>query len=668
MISLRVAFAVAVLLLPPLVRSAHAQAQREEWYRGLALEHPIANANLIVAATITAVEEVTLTRGGKGENTMYQYTFQPVRIIKGVFARPDLGGSRFGHEMQRLRPGEMLLLFLGRSAVGYENINRATKFHHALVPIRGAQDPLLQTVETLVKTFNQRDRSTKADLLLQALSNTEGPATIPLLKAIEQRALIVAQKSDVPAIITKHLGSSSAAVREACANAIQTVLDADYLQSAPLRAASITALANAVKPEHRNVAARAAALNAFGASGPATPEAKHVISECLNQPMLTIEESAGIFRAIGGMEMKDIDTAMLSLSNVPLDEPLELARARMYALVRVAPEPAAKEILARIVAKIEAGIAFDAEIEASADFPLKEALHVLGEVSKLNLLRAEKRAFADASDRLASEHPKLLFVEPLANMLDPNEPEVRWSAVNALLKIGTSAAAKALQPHLAEEENLSRKLQIAELLGRHGMRDGYAYAIEHMSEPWLMEDAVKALASLRSADVIQKLQEILRTSNDLPANRAALRALGATEDRSIASKCLEILQDPNNELAPDALIALGDLREPQGVNHVRKGFSSRSDAIVTASARAAGKLLAELPQAETNDIRDALKQLIADPRANIDARNAALESLVTLNDQGLNQALVSAVKDGGLENTDLLRRVEELLRKRKVKL
>jgi HEAT repeat protein len=58
------------------------------------------------------------------------------------------------------------------------------------------------------------------------------------------------------------------------------------------------------------------------------------------------------------------------------------------------------------------------------------------------------------------------LVPLLADRLDPQQPQIRWQAVEALKKIDTVEAAKALQPHLGEEANLLRKLEIAELLGR----------------------------------------------------------------------------------------------------------------------------------------------------------------------------------------------------------
>src|SRR5206468_1361889 len=132
------------------------------------------------------------------------------------------------------------------------------------------------------------------------------------------------------------------------------------------------------------------------------------------------------------------------------------------------------------------------------------------------------------------------LVPPLAGMLDPRQPGVRWSAVQALLKINSPEAAKALLPHLREESDLFRKLQIAEVLGRHGMRDGYPYAMEHLSEPGLLEQAVAALAAIREPKAAGVLRDILKTSNDTAWNAVAIRALGALGEKEVAGRCLEI--------------------------------------------------------------------------------------------------------------------------------
>jgi hypothetical protein len=60
-------------------------------------------------------------------------------------------------------------------------------------------------------------------------------------------------------------------------------------------------------------------------------------------------------------------------------------------------------------------------------------------------------------------------------------------------------AASVLWPHLGEEVDLLRKLQLAGFLGRHGFRGGYPYAIEHMSAPQLQDAAIEARARCRPA-------------------------------------------------------------------------------------------------------------------------------------------------------------------------
>jgi hypothetical protein len=60
--------------------------------------------------------------------------------------------------------------------------------------------------------------------------------------------------------------------------------------------------------------------------------------------------------------------------------------------------------------------------------------------------------------------------------------------------------------------------------------------------------------------------------------------------------------------------------------------------------------------------------LLADRGAWQPARLAALNSLLGLNDPRLDGALAIAVRDPGLERSDLLNQIEEQLCKRKVRL
>src|ERR1700677_682773 len=113
-----------------LTAGAFAASQNPDWARGLDLERAAAASDLIVVVKVTAVEEINFMRGGKGGRSVQQYKFKPLRVLKGVFARDelslmssDLGDYRFAGRMKEIQPGAVLLLFLGRSDVGYMNDN-----------------------------------------------------------------------------------------------------------------------------------------------------------------------------------------------------------------------------------------------------------------------------------------------------------------------------------------------------------------------------------------------------------------------------------------------------------------------------------------------------------------------------------------------------------------
>jgi HEAT repeat protein len=235
------------------------------------------------------------------------------------------------------------------------------------------------------------------------------------------------------------------------------------------------------------------------------------------------------------------------------------------------------------------------------------------------------------------------------------------------MKIDTREAAQALQPHLRQELDLSRKLQVAEFLGRHGLRDGYPYALEHMSEPGLQDRAVSALAAIRDPASIETLRRVLASSNDERWNGAALRALGALGDRDIVPRCLELARDLQHPLAPAALIALGDLGEAGALDSVRAALASRNENVLAAGVRAAGKL-SSLPNVAADDLGVRIAAVLADANAPIDARGFALDALLARDDIRINDALSIAILDAGLEGTAMLSQIERLAGSRRLQL
>jgi HEAT repeat protein len=641
-----------------------------EWYRGLDLEPALGEASLVLVGRVVEVRETRIVMGGKGERSLLQFRFAPVQVLKGVFSREslsltsdDLGVQRFG-ESSSLERGQLRLLMLGRSMQGYAVLHQSPSLEQAIPTVQDESDGLLETVKVLLAVNANPDRPKKVALLLEGLRAEKGPPAIPLLGALGRRSLLAAQTPGVLEAVGPHLGDLSAAVREQAAKTLQDLLEADYLDQPGLRDGAANLLASSLEKADSNTAARVAAFRAFGAVGPRIMDIKAARAQLeLDRPLTFAEEGARL-HTIGRLEMAGQKGAVLGrLKQLPLDAPPSIQEGAEWALARLNPLEGVREIVSRVRNEYDSGLPFVTDIRVLGDLPRADATPALLEISKLPMDHAERHEFASACGKVADNR----LVPPLAALLVPDQWDIWWQATEALTRIDTDDAAKVFAPHLREELNLLRKLEMAEFLGRHGIRDGYPYAIEHMSEPDLREQAISALAAIHDPRAIVDLRKILETSNDILWNSAAVRALGRLHAVELAPQFLEMARNPRNSLAASALIALGDLHDARSLDLVRAGLGSRNTELSTASARAAGNLVA-LPGVNADDIRNLLASLLADPGAAQDARSAALKSLVALNDGRLDNALIPAVRDGGLEGSDLLDKIEKLLRERKVKM
>jgi HEAT repeat protein len=642
--------------------------------RGLLdLEDAVARAELVIAVRLVDMSEAKIVHGGKTEVVTQQFKFEPVRTLKGIFARDallmtgaDLNISQYGEAAERLGRGQMLLVLLGRSAQGYFNCNTAWPTLEQSIPrLRDQDDPLLAAVQVLIGVTQQRDRAKKVELLLDGLRQAKGRPAIPLLMALRRRAVLAAQTPGALAAVTRSLGGAQPEVNEAVARTLQAVLEADYRDQRGLRADAaekLLALSRDVGPD---VDARVALLDALGALGQAARGNDKILAWLhVDRESTTFAERAARLRALGRVGIADQTGAVAAfLEALPLDAPPAIQEEVGRALGRLDPNTAARHLSARLARKAEAGLGIAIEIALLGELPAAVAAPALLEAARQPLDLEERLAFALAGARVAD--PRL--VPALGRLLDPRQPPLRYQAIEALRRIDTDETASVLWLHLGEEGDLLRKLQLAEFLGRHGFRGGYPYAIEHMSEPALRDQAVEALAAIREPKAIAELRRIWESSHDLAWNAAAIRALGRLGQAEIAPRLLEITRDLRDPLAASALFALGDLGEERALPVVREGLASRNDDVVVAAARAARKLLSR-PGIRGDDVRDRLAALLADPYATPTIRSEALEALVALDDPRLGPALAAAARDAGLEGNDLLRRVEERLAGRKEQL
>ena len=640
-----------------------------EWYRGLDLEPAVRGSDLILVARVSELSEAKTVSGGKSEYTTQQIKFQPVLTLKGVFTRDellltltDLGNFDEPAAWER---GQLRLLLLGRSGQGYANRNNQNTLDRSVPPLQGETDPLLGSVKVLIGLSQQHDRGKKVDLLLDGLRDAKGAGAIPMLLALQRRALLAAQTPGASAATARLLTDGSPAVREAAASALHSLLEADYLEQKELRETASAALAALLEKPDADLSLRIVALDALGATGAPTLANPLAAAQLkLDKLRDTFAERAAVVRAIGRLRIKDHREAVAALlEGLPLDASYDLQAATVMTLTHLDADQAAKLITQRLKKKAALGLTVEIEIGQIAELPRASAALALLDVLKLDLSASEKVAFAQAAAQVADAR----LVPALGVMLSPRRPDLRATAFEALRKINTEAAAKAMLLHLKEEADLYRKLRIAEFLGRHGMREGYPYAMEHLSEPGLVEEAVAALAAIRDPRTVPVLRDILKTSNDTTWNSVAIRALGALGEQEFAAQFLEIVQDLKNPLAPAALVALGDLGAVKALPKVREGLGSRNDRIAFASARAAAKLLL-VNDLKTDELREQLATMFADADANARLRLTALDALVAVNDPRLEQALKAAVRDAGLEGSELMVRTEKLLRERKVKL
>ena len=77
----------------------------------LDLESAVAQAELVLAVRLTEVTETKIVHGGTNVQVTEQFRFEPVRVLKGIFAREsllltgqDLGIYRFAGGSERLAP------------------------------------------------------------------------------------------------------------------------------------------------------------------------------------------------------------------------------------------------------------------------------------------------------------------------------------------------------------------------------------------------------------------------------------------------------------------------------------------------------------------------------------------------------------------------------------
>ena len=634
----------------------------------LDLEPAVAQAELIVAARLVDVTDTKIVHGGRNEQVTQQFRFEPVRILKGIYARDsllmtgqDLGIYRFAEGSDQLARGQLLLILLGRQGQNYYNCNGAPTLNQSIPRLASKDDSLLSSVDVLIGMTRKADRNARVALLRDGLKTAKGRDAAPLLLALGRRAFPASQAQGIVAAIAPHLVGDFPALREVAAKTLGDVLDASTADQHAMRAEAARAISASLKTSGPEVSARVAAIDALGSSGSAARADEATIAWLKeDRPSPTLAETAARLRALGkiGAEESKAEVAR-AYEALPLDATVEMHNAAGRSLATIDPQATAKLVPSRLAAKEKAGLAVAPEIAVLGQLPSDLAVPGLLSALARPLDQTERYALAQACVRVAD--PRL--IPALATMLDPRYYQVRMMAMDALVKIDTDESAAVVWPHLDEEADLSRKLRLVAFVGRHGYRDGYAYAIEHLSQATLREEAVDALAALGERKALPELMKIWETSNDLAWNASAIRALARLGQKEIAPKLLEIARAAGDPLASSALIALGDLGTTEALPIVAEALSSRSDVLVIAATRAAAKLAVPADAKDCGVVREKLAMLLSDANASIPVRQSAMEAMIALDDPRLPKALAAVVRDANLEGQTLLIAAETHLAK-----
>jgi len=670
-------FAVIVMLagvfaLAPLAHGKGELASQHD------LEPSLQSAALVMAVRVENVSPVQVVYGGKGTQTLYQYTLTPIRVLKGVYSRAellitsaDLQPYNYAFDPSDIRRGDQRLLLLGRSNVGYYGIRQGSTADELFPPVSGANDPLLGASAVLLAQQEVHDRLEIVGRLARELQSATGRGAIVLLAALDRRSDIAAQHEPAFVAVAHQLASDEAFVREAAAKVLGNLLDADYLANQSVRESAVASLVASLAKPTTLLAARVAAVQALASATDAVrvnDAAVRLIR--LDAPYDTLAELSARLDVLGQLyENQQLAAEGVShlLATLPLDASQYLQLSATQAIARIAADNAKEQLLDRLRRKKSLGLEAIPEIEAfglilpklTDPWPMQRAL--LGST----LTFSEQTAFV----RICEDHPTPELIPALSTMLDPRQQSLRRMATDLLMKIDTRQAARAVQPHLAEETDLEYKLALAAFLGRHGFDDGYAYALEHMSDRRYLEAAVVAIAAIRKSGSADQLLDVYRNSNDSGWKQAAVRALGLLGHKPFNDELFVLTSDLNHPLAPAALQARADLSDMRVLELLPTALSFRNEAVVIAAARAAATLLPQEVNEQapaTTDIRGALADIASDSETALTVRQYALEALIAAEDPQLDNVLIAMTRDSRLEQTALLDYLREFMRERRL--
>jgi hypothetical protein len=694
--------AVTILIAPFSSQNCLAQEEFEGWN----LEPSVAQAHLVMVARVASISRVTMVEGAKTDLALREYRFQPVRRLKGIFQREQLSmtASDLGIRAEDasipppLKEGEFRLLILvqqqGNSMGCVAAAPGVTTFDQRVPLLTGPDDPLVATVETLIKVVDSRSRRERASLLIERLVNAEGPAAVPLLTSLRLRADQAALDERAYALLGRLAGIPQGAVRSSALEVLHDMLACRIMPKDSKQLDDVAkALLSVLKSDEANTRVRVTTLEALGhllAMRHNVSGAREWLTTQLNGAMTYAERAAAATALSRSMDAPAARAVLDAFANLPLDE--LPARQTVYAraAVRIDSPGAQQALLARLKRSIAAGQSLEAEIDPLARARSKESLPILlAAAESPTVTDVDRQHIAAALGRLKDDRA----VAMLIGWLRGDNYNLKEASLAALESIDSPLAAREARPLLRLEAHLPYKLRLARLLARHEMNDGYALATEHLADAAYTPAAALVLAALDDPRTSTDLSAILAARPDRRWQAAALTGLAAIGDAAARKQLLEILADDRNPLAADAAEAAGLTDDAKFLVPLAKLARSRNRQIALASLVALRRFLcgvrsapqglaavdlaaaaesddskmrqpaADTPVQTRAEIVEAIAPLVVDTYVDAQVRQEALAVAGLLRGEGYDKLLSDLADQAELEGTPLLTEVQAELRR-----
>lgn len=639
-----------------------------EWFAGWTMESRVARAQLVMVARVSSVSPISVIHGAKADTNLREYRFQPVSVLKGVFTRPELSMTDTDLGLPApdanadapLKADEHILLILsrsrGRSTFCCVALPRGTNEPRQLIPrLAGLDDPIVAMTQTMIRISQASSRQQRAKLSIDELGQTKGPAYVPLLLSLVSRGDWI-QSTAAAKLLADLTVHKSPAISTAATSVVSRVLTFDATIPKAARTVLASALQTKLNSNGLPTALRSDALKGLGHLGEFGRQEEWVSQLLVDhlQNAQTHAERGGAAAALQQLRNPaTADIVLKTLQALPLDEPPAREAVYIEAAVSLARTNASPVLLERLKKKLAGVHAATSEIRRLGQLQYREAIPALLQAARDGKHNDEVQ-IADAFAVIKDERAIVV----LADWLKSTNSKTRSAAMRALDAIDSPAIVDAIQQRFRSESDLSVKLHMATVLGRHGVGDGYDLAMEHLADAGMTTLASKALAAIKDDRTSGQLWASLNNGHDTEWAGAALQGLAALGDAKVAVRLEKILADNRSPLLPAAISAAAVLGDPSLIPSVTPHLLSRNDKTALGSMSTIKALAAAVQEKQSNvdsleQAGAALIEVLNNPDIHVNQRKAALSTLEALKDSRLAAAKKRLADDAFLENSKI---------------